>query len=187
MKLITSKRFCFEKRWSSLNSFEPAYLSFWNVFPFNVLKYINSSQSCGFFCSLWPVATNLTPIRGSLIHGFFLCMVITYQKMVCSFWKRNMIVPSTSENWESVVSSYKNGHRPEKNVQLRLGRFNKKIVNSNNDKNNNIKIPESTDVTVLKKKLPSLSTLYEKICIYLREKANNCVKIHSRHKKILCA
>ena len=63
-----------------------------------------------------------------------------------------MIVPSTSENWESVVSSYKNGHRPEKNVQLRLGRFNKKIVNSNNDKNNNIKIPESTDVTVLKKK-----------------------------------
>lgn len=140
-----------------------------------------------FLFPLNPVATNLTPIRGSLIHDFFLCMVITYQKMVFSFWKRNMIVPSTSENWESVVSSYKNAHRPEKNVQLRLGRFNKKIVNSNNDKNNNIKIPESTDVTVLKKKLPSLSTLYEKICIYLREKANNCVKIHSRHKKILCA
>ena len=127
-----------------------------------------------FLFPLNPVATNLTPIRGSLIHGFFLCMVITYQKMVFSFWKRNMIVPSTSENWESVVSSYKNGHRPEKNVQLRLGRFNKKIVNSNNDKNNNIKIPESNDVTVLKKnchRFQPFTRKYAFICVKKRTTA----------------
>lgn len=127
-----------------------------------------------FLFPLNPVATNLTPIRGSLIHGFFLCMVITYQKMVFSFWNETWLFRPHQKTEKVSLVHTKTVTDRKKNVQLRLGRFNKKIVNSNNNKNNNIKIPESTDVTVLKKnchRFQPFTRKYAFICVKKRTTA----------------